>query len=132
MIDHHRAVPEDAEEMYARFPTIAGAENNGEDRGDDDLKLPLGEVKMPHSRVAKRLTPESSCAGGRKGFKEKYGSITPERASARQGDRLIGKACFTPATSSSWQLHRVRARQRQSSPGARQRRRVAGELTRSA
>ncbi len=97
MIDHPELYLKTAAEMYARFPDdVAALENTVKIAAMVDIKLPLGEVKMPHFEVAKGLTPEEQLRRmAEKGVKEKYGSITPElRERLDKEIDVIGKAGY--------------------------------------
>src|SRR5439155_727819 len=63
MIDHPEIYLKSAEQMYALFPEDREAlENTLRIASMVDLKLPLGEVKMPHFEVPGGLTPEQQLA----------------------------------------------------------------------
>jgi len=97
MIDHPELYMKSAEEMYARFPEDREAlENTLRVASLVDLKLPLGEVKMPHFEVAAGLTPEQQLLKmAEEGVKKKYGGITPElRARLDKEIDVIGKAGY--------------------------------------
>ena len=97
MIDHPELFLKTAEEMYARFPDDRDAlENTVKIAAMVDIKLPLGEVKMPHFEVAKGLTPEEQLRRmAQAGAKEKYGVITPELQGRIDREiEVIGKAGY--------------------------------------
>ncbi len=97
MIDHPELYLKSAEEMYARFPQDREAlENTLRVASMVDLKLPLGEVKMPHFEVAAGLTPEQQLLKmAEAGIKKKYGGITPElRVRLDKEIEVIGKAGY--------------------------------------
>src|SRR3989442_6670402 len=63
MIDHPELYLKTAEEMAALFPDDEEArENTVRIASLDDIKLPLGEVKMPHFEVPGGRTPEAHLA----------------------------------------------------------------------
>src|SRR4029079_1585570 len=60
MIDHPELYLKTAEQMSALFPNDPEAlENTVRIAEMIDIKLPLGELKMPHFEVAKGMTPEA-------------------------------------------------------------------------
>ncbi|HEU5288559.1 MAG TPA: DNA polymerase III subunit alpha, partial [Candidatus Limnocylindria bacterium] len=97
MIDHPELYLKSAEEMYARFPEDHEAlENTLRIASLVDLKLPLGEVKMPHFEVAAGLTPEGQLLKmAEVGIAKKYGAMTPDlRARLDKEIDVIGKAGY--------------------------------------
>src|SRR4051812_17403244 len=97
MIDHPELYLKTAEEMYARFPNdIEALENTVKIAAMIDIKLPLGEVKMPHFEVAKGMTPEAQLRGmAEKGIVERYGAMTPDlQARIDREIDVIGKAGY--------------------------------------
>ncbi|MEK7862368.1 MAG: DNA polymerase III subunit alpha, partial [Chloroflexota bacterium] len=109
MIDHPELYLKSADEMKQLFPSAGGAVGADEGRENDearentlriaslvDIKLPLGEVKMPHFEVAPGLTPEGQLRQmAEAGVTRKYGAITPElRARLDREIEVIGKAGY--------------------------------------
>jgi DNA polymerase III subunit alpha len=97
MIDYPELYLKSAEEMYARFPNdIEALENTVKIAAMVDIKLPLGEVKMPHFEVAKGMTPEEQLRKmAEKGVVERYGAMTPElQARIDREIDVIGKAGY--------------------------------------
>jgi DNA polymerase-3 subunit alpha len=109
MIDHPELYLKSAEQMRSLFPSAGPTVGPQEARENEealentlriaamvDIKLPLGEVKMPHFEVAKGLTPEEQLRRmAEKGTKERYGSITPElRERLDKEIDVIGKAGY--------------------------------------
>ncbi|HUQ42730.1 MAG TPA: DNA polymerase III subunit alpha, partial [Candidatus Limnocylindrales bacterium] len=109
MIDHPELFLKSAEQMYALFPTDGSAvspveakenaealENTLKIAAMVDIKLPVGEVKMPHFEVAKGLTPEEQLRRmAVAGVAEKYGAMTPElQARLDREIDVIGKAGY--------------------------------------
>ena len=109
MIDHPELYLKSAEQMKQLFPSDGptvgplearenseALENTVKIAAMVDIKLPLGEVKMPHFEVAKGLTPEEQLRGmAEKGTQERYGSITPElRERLDKEIEVIGKAGY--------------------------------------
>src|SRR5256714_5216986 len=80
MIDHPELYLKSAEQMYALFPEDREAlENTLRIASMVDIKLPLGEVKMPHFEVAKGMTPEEQLRGtAEKAVPLRYGARTPD------------------------------------------------------
>lgn len=97
MIDYPELYLKTAEEMYALFPNdVEALENTVKIASMIDLKLPLGEVKMPHFEVAKGMTPEEQLRKmAEKGVVERYGAMTPElQARIDREIDVIGKAGY--------------------------------------
>ena len=97
MIDHPEIYLKSAEQMYALFPDDREAlENTLRIATLVDIKLPLGEVKMPHFEVPGGLTPEQQLAKmADAGTKARYGAVTPElRARLDKEIDVIGKAGY--------------------------------------
>ena len=97
MIDHPEIYLKSAEQMHTLFPEDREAlENTLRIASMVDLKLPLGEVKMPHFEVPGGLTPEQQLAQmAEAGAKTRYGSITPElRARIDKELDVIAKAGY--------------------------------------
>src|SRR2546425_2062210 len=76
MIDHPELFLKSAQQMYALFPEDREAlENTLHIASMVDLKLPLGEVKMPHFDVPGGFTPEKHLAKmAEAGTKTRYGA----------------------------------------------------------
>ena len=109
MIDHPELFLKTAEEMRELFPSdgptvdplearenAAALENTVKIAALVDIKLPLGEVKMPHFEVAKGMTPEGQLRKmAEKGVVERYGAMTPElQARVDREIDVIGKAGY--------------------------------------
>ena len=97
MIDHPELYLKSAEQMAALFPDDEEArENTLRIASMVDIKLPLGEVKMPHFEVAKGMTPEEQLRKmAEKGVVERYGKMTPElKARIDKEIDVIGKAGY--------------------------------------
>src|SRR5438094_6979575 len=97
MIEHTEIYLKSAEQMHTLFPEDREAlENTLRIASMVDLKLPLGEVKMPHFEVPGGLTPEQQLAQmAEAGAKTRYGSITPElRARIDKELDVIAKAGY--------------------------------------
>jgi DNA polymerase III subunit alpha len=97
MIDHPELYLKTAEQMAALFPGDEEAlENTLRVASMVDIKLPLGEVKMPHFEVPGGRTPEVHLAAmAEAGAKKMYGTITPElRARLDKEIDVIGKAGY--------------------------------------
>lgn len=97
MIDHPELYLKSAEQMHALFPDDREAlENTLRVASMVDIRLPLGELKMPHFEVPGNLRPEQQLAKmAEAGVKEKYGTITPElRARLDKEIEVIGKAGY--------------------------------------
>ncbi len=80
MIDHPELYLKTAEQMAALFPEDAEARANTLRIAEMvDLRLPLGELKMPHFEVPGNVTPEQHLRRlAEAGVKAKYGAPTPE------------------------------------------------------
>ncbi|HYK98202.1 MAG TPA: DNA polymerase III subunit alpha [Candidatus Acidoferrales bacterium] len=97
MIDHPQLYLKSPAEMYALFPDDHEAlENTLRIASLVDIKLPLGEVKMPHFEVAQGLTPEEQLRRmAEKGITSRYGAMTPElKARLDKEIDVIGKAGY--------------------------------------
>jgi DNA polymerase-3 subunit alpha len=97
MIDHPELYLKTAEEMATLFPEDEEArENTLRIASLVDIKLPLGEVKMPHFEVPGGRTPEAHLAAmAEAGTKTRYGTITPDlRARLDKEIDVIGKAGY--------------------------------------
>jgi len=97
MIDHPELYLKSAEQMAELFPDDEEArENTLRIASMVDIKLPLGEVKMPHFEVAKGMTPEQQLRTmAEKGVVERYGKMTPElQARIDKEIDVIGKAGY--------------------------------------
>jgi DNA polymerase-3 subunit alpha len=97
MIDHPELYLKSAEQMAALFPDDEEArENTLRIASMVDIKLPLGEVKMPHFEVAKGMTPEEQLRKmAEKGVIPRYGKMTPElQARIDKEIEVIGKAGY--------------------------------------
>jgi DNA polymerase-3 subunit alpha len=109
MIDHPELFLKSAEQMRELFPSAGpdldprvakenqeALENTLKIAAMVDLKLPLGEVKMPHFEVAKGLTPEEQLRRmAEKGVVERYGAMSPElQARIDREIDVIGKAGY--------------------------------------
>src|SRR6185503_4341847 len=97
MIDHPELYMKTAEQMAELFPDDQEArENTLRIASMVDIKLPLGEVKMPHFEVAKGMTPEEQLRRmAEKGVAGRYGKTTPElQARIDKEIEVIGKAGY--------------------------------------
>ncbi len=109
MIDHPELYLKSAEQMKQLFPSGGPTLGPQEARENEealentlriaamvDIKLPLGEVKMPHFEVAKGLTPEAQLRRmAEKGLTDRYGAMTPElRERLDKEIEVIGKAGY--------------------------------------
>jgi DNA polymerase-3 subunit alpha len=97
MIDHPELYMKTAEDMAAIFPDDQEArENTLRIASMVDIKLPLGEVKMPHFEVAKGMTPEEQLRRmAEKGVADRYGKMTPDlQARIDREIEVIGKAGY--------------------------------------
>ncbi len=79
MIDHPELYLKSAEQMAALFPDDAEARENTLRIAElVDIRLPLGELKMPHFEVPGGVTPERHLRRlAEAGVKAKYGALTP-------------------------------------------------------
>lgn len=97
MIDHPELYLKTAAQMAELFPDDPEArENTVRIASMVDIKLPLGEVKMPHFEVAKGMTPEEQLRNmAERGVVERYGKMTPElQARIDREIDVIGKAGY--------------------------------------
>jgi DNA polymerase-3 subunit alpha len=80
MIDHPELYVKSAEQMAALFPDDREAlENTVRIAQMVDLKLPLGEIRLPHFAVPAGITPEEHLRHmAEVGVRAKYGTISPE------------------------------------------------------
>ncbi len=79
MIDHPELYLKTAEQMAALFPEDAEARANTLRIAEMvDLRLPLGELKMPHFELPGNVTAEQHLRRlAEAGVKDKYGALTP-------------------------------------------------------
>ncbi|MGH2492858.1 MAG: DNA polymerase III subunit alpha, partial [Candidatus Limnocylindria bacterium] len=80
MIDHPELYLKSSEQMAALFPDDREALENTLRIADMiDIRLPLGELQLPHFEVPAGVTPEEHLRGmAESGVRAKYGTITPE------------------------------------------------------
>ena len=93
MIDHPELYLKSAAEMAALFPDDAEARANTVRIADlVDLKLPLGELRLPHFEVPGGRTPDEQLrALAEAGVVAKYGALTPELSERMEHELTVIK-----------------------------------------